>query len=257
VLSFSLLGSGSGGNAILICSGSSKILIDNGLSYRQLVLRSAEAGFDLDGLAGVFVTHEHIDHVGGLGTLCRRHQVPVFLTEGTLNALPVKVGALPRVEVFEAGETVAVDGMAVSSFSVSHDASDPVSYTVTAGGARLGLASDLGKPSQLVRTRLAGSHALVLESNYCPDLLRRGAYPPAVQQRIRGTMGHLSNQDMCTLLSELRHDALRTVVLVHLSEENNDHTLARTMAERVLAGHGARVLVARQDGPTERIEVTA
>lgn len=252
---FTLLGSGSSGNAILVSSANSKLLIDSGLSYKQLRLRAEAVGETLDGLQGVFVTHEHRDHILGLGTAARRLGVPVFGTSGTLTAAEAVVGPLPRVETFEAGETISVDGLSVTSFSVCHDASDPVSYVIDGDKAKLGIASDLGRPSALVRSRLRDSHALVLESNYCPDMLRRGPYPPALQQRINGSYGHMSNAVMNSLLAELLHDRLQHVVLVHISEENNRHELALKMARQVLGNHPAHLHAAIQDAPSPVFEV--
>ncbi len=255
MLQFCLLGSGSSGNAILVSSGETRILIDNGLSYKQLCLRADRAGMSLAGLKALFITHEHGDHVKGAGILARKTGVPVYLTEGTHAALSPNVGEIPRAVCFEAGDTLQVDGLTVESFSVSHDAADPVSYTVRHGAAQVGLATDLGHVSHLVRTRLAGSTALILEANYCPEMLRRGHYPPRVQQRIRSRSGHLSNQDMTSLLDDLLHERLRTVVLVHISEHNNTPDLAHRYAARVLGRHGAALHVAAQDEPSPVFEV--
>lgn len=255
MLRFVLLGSGSSGNATLVYSGNNKILIDAGFSLRQLQQRVEATGQSLDGLDAVFVTHEHTDHVQGLGVLARRVGVPIYLTQGTFESLPEKVGALPDVRFFESGDTLEVGDLRVSSFGTAHDASDPVSYTVACGAAKVGFATDLGHYSHLTRARLAGSHALVLESNYCPEMLRTGPYPPEVQQRIRGRNGHLSNQDMTALLGELLHQGLRTVVLFHISENNNSPERVHTMATGAVRGHGARVYLATQDAPTEVFEV--
>lgn len=255
MLRFSLLGSGSSGNALLIASETGKVLIDSGLSFKQVKLRAQAIGEDLDGLAAVFVTHEHRDHVTGLGTLARRLDVPVYATAGTLEALPDAVGKLPRTEAFEAGDTVTVDGLSLTSFSVCHDAADPVSYTVRSGDVKLGVASDLGHAPALVKTRLNGANALILESNYCPDMLRHGRYPPAVQQRINSRQGHLSNHAMNSLLSSLLHDGLQQVVVVHVSAENNTLELAGQLTTQVLGDHPAAVYVARQDVPTPMFEI--
>ncbi|MBN2309169.1 MAG: MBL fold metallo-hydrolase [Candidatus Hydrogenedentes bacterium] len=257
MIRFTMLSAGSGGNAILIATDTARILIDSGVSFKQLTARAAAVGESIEGLDAVFVTHEHRDHVLGLGTLARKLGVPVYMTPGTRDCLPGSVGRLPRVEVFEAGEAVQVDGAVVRSFSVSHDAADPVSYVVEAGGAKLGLAADLGHPSHLVRSRLAGCHGLILESNHCPDMLRRGSYPPMVQQRIRGRQGHLSNDAMSALLAALVHDALQVVVLTHISEENNTHELAYDTAAQVVAGRPVEVHVAWQDRPTRIFEIRA
>jgi phosphoribosyl 1,2-cyclic phosphodiesterase len=241
---------------VLATSGRHAILVDNGLSYKQLQLRCAEAGVPLDTIRAIFVTHEHGDHVLGLGTAARKLRVPVFMTEACHASLPKKVGALPGLEIFEAGETLQVAGFELSSYSVSHDAADPVGYVVQSAGLKLGLAADMGHISALVKARLAGAHALVLESNYCPDMLTRSAYPPQVRQRINGRQGHLSNADMSALLASLLHEKLQVVVLVHLSEENNTPGLALEYARRVMNGHRAQLHVASQDRPTPLFELT-
>lgn len=257
MLRFALLGSGSSGNAALVCSARAKVLIDAGLSLRQLDLRAKMAGLSLEGLDAILITHEHGDHCRAAGTLARRFDVPVYGTAGTLEKLPVGVGEIPRLHVFEAGDRLAFADMDVQSFGIEHDAADPVSFTVQSAGAKLGFATDIGRVSHLVRTRLAGSHALVLESNHCPEMLRSGPYPLQVQQRILGWHGHLSNQDMCSLLAALMHETLRTVVLVHVSAKNNTPELARAMAARVIGELPITLFVADQDQPTQVLEVRA
>ncbi len=255
MLQFCLLGSGSSGNALLVLSEQTKILIDNGLSYKQLEARARLVGQGLEDLSAVFVTHEHGDHVKGLGVLCRKRPIPVFMTEQTRENLPRSLGPLPHVAAYEAGETIVWQDMELGSFSVSHDAIDPVSYVVRSQGAQLGLATDLGHLSNLVRTRLSGSHALIVEANYCPDRLRVGPYPPQIQQRIRSRLGHLSNQDMCSLLSDLQHELLQLVVLVHISENNNHPELVTRMARQALRNDGVGLHVAAQDAPTPMMRV--
>jgi phosphoribosyl 1,2-cyclic phosphodiesterase len=256
VLRFALLGSGSSGNSLFIVTPSSKIIIDDGFSFKELQSRVATIGETLDGLKAVFITHEHSDHVKGIGVLSRKMGVPIYLTEKTRANLPDSVGELKNVEVFESGEKVAIDGLTITSFNVCHDAADPVSYVVNYGNAKLGLAADLGHAPQYVKQRLEGSHALILESNHCPDMLHRGPYPPALKQRIRSRYGHLSNFDMTTLLASLLHDALQYVVLVHLSHENNTPEIARKLASGVLKQHNALLHVAAQDTPTPLFEIT-
>jgi phosphoribosyl 1,2-cyclic phosphodiesterase len=131
-----------------------------------------------------------------------------------------------------------------------------VSYTVEAEGVKIGMAADLGMPTALVKARLQGAHGLILEANHCPDMLRAGPYPPAIQQRIRGRNGHLSNQSMASLLRHISHPKLRHVVLVHLSEENNDHNLALEAAREALAGVPAQLAIAAAERPTPWFEVT-
>ena len=257
MMQFSLLGSGSSGNALLVSTPDTRILIDCGLSVRQLRLRAAALGEAIENIDAVFVTHEHGDHCLGLGTLARQCGVPVFMTPGTLANLPKKVGVLPTVTPFEAGESVEIGAVRVGSFSVTHDAADPVGYCIESNGTKLGIACDLGLVTNLVRLQLEGSHALILESNHCPRMLQNSSYPPAIQQRIAGNMGHLSNQNACSLLSSILHDRLQLVVLVHISEQNNSPELAVSMATRALNGHPAELHVAPQDRPTRLFTVAA
>jgi phosphoribosyl 1,2-cyclic phosphodiesterase len=258
LLRFSVLGSGSSGNAALMVSDTTSVLIDNGFSLKKLRQRFAEIGARLEDLDAVFVTHEHGDHASGLGVLGRAVDVPFYMTAGTRAHLPPKVGIIPRIELFEAGDRIQIGDLVLTSFSISHDAADPVSYVIDNHEARLGIATDIGHCSQLVRLRLAHCHALILESNYCPEKLRlESRYPVQVQQRIRGRRGHMSNQDMSSLLSGLLHDGLRTVVLYHISENSNTPALALKMAAEVLHGHAAELYVTNQDRPTPFFEVRA
>lgn len=257
MIEFSLLGSGSSGNATLVRGPSGKILIDNGFSVRELQRRMACIGESLDDLLGVVVTHEHRDHVNGLGVLARRTGAPVYVTPATAERLPESLGVIPNLVHFESGDTVAIGEFALRSFRVTHDAADPVSFVVSRDGARVGFATDLGCVSHLVRQRLRGCHALVLESNYCPAMLRRSSYPAAIVQRIRGPQGHLSNQDMNSLLADVLHSDLQLVVAVHISQENNTPDTAHAMAAQVLDKHPARLVVAAQDEPTPLFRVAA
>lgn len=255
MLSFCLLGSGSSGNAIWVASESANVLIDCGLSYRELARRAELAEARLEELDAVLLTHEHGDHAGGLGTLCRKHGLPVYMTAPTFKALPSKIGVLPCTRIFRAGDAWTVKDLTIESFSVTHDAADPVGFAITARGAKVGFAFDLGAPTHLVRQSLTGSHALVLETNYCPELLMYSDYPESVKQRIRSRFGHLSNDVAAELLRELLHPALTTIVLVHISENNNTPNRAQAAVLRALGGHGAEVHLATQDAPTPRFRI--
>lgn len=255
MIRFCLLGSGSSGNAVLVRTDTSKILIDTGLSLKQLELRAAQIGESLSGLNAVFITHEHGDHVRGLGVLTRRYDVPVYMTPGTQQCLPEGLGPVNRVQLIEAGDAIDIGDLSVNSFSVSHDAADPISFVVQSHGLKLGFAGDLGYVSHLVRDRLAGSDALVLEANYCPDMLRASSYPASIRQRIDGKRGHLSNHAASSLLSNVMHDGLKLVVLTHISQENNTPELALQRVSAVVKGRGTRVHVAHQDQPTEVFEI--
>ena len=255
MLRFSFLSSGSNANALFIIGGSTRILIDNGLSFRRLQQRITEIGETLDGLSAVFITHEHGDHVNGIGVLNRKMPVPIYLTEGTYRNLPKNIGTIHDAHLFEAGDLLRINDMEIQSYSISHDAADPVGYVIRYQNTQIGLAYDMGHVPTLVKQRLAGSHALILEANHCPNLLTKSSYPPALRQRISSKRGHLSNQKMSSLLSHLLHPALQVVLLVHLSEENNDHELALRMAQRAVGKHKAQIFVAQQDRPTPLFEI--
>lgn len=256
MLRFSLLSSGSAGNAILIDSGADKILVDNGLSFKELQARVTEIGEDLDTLRAVLITHEHGDHVNGVGVLNRKCGVPVYATPMTYSAFSPKLGTIDPVVHFDSGETIQIADFTIESFRVSHDAADPVSFVIESDGCRLGLATDLGKTTHLVRQKLEGCHALVLESNYCPMMIRNSPYPAAIIQRIRSNMGHLSNADMNSLLADLVHPDLQWVVAVHISQENNSEALVRDMAQQVLKKHPAQLVLADQERPSPMFTIS-
>ena len=255
MIRYSLLGSGSSGNAVLLDNGRAKLLIDNGLSYKQLCARAAIAGLSLENLCGILVTHEHGDHVNGLGTLARKTGAPVYLTRGTYDALPKRIGAMPKVFEFDAGTSWELDGFEIESYSVTHDAADPVCFAISSGGTKVGFAYDLGAVTQLVRARMMGAHALVLETNYCPRMLWDGDYPVSVKERIQGRFGHLSNDDAARLLADVAHPGLQQVVLVHVSAQNNTPAQAESVVRDSLAAHPAQVYMADQHAPTPAFEV--
>ena len=178
LLRFSLLGSGSSGNATLLISQQAKILIDCGFSFVQLQRRVAQVGETLSDLKAVFVTHEHGDHVNGLGVLSRKLGVPVYMTEGTRDALSPRLGAIAPICCFEAGETIVLDDIQVNSFSISHDAADPVSYTVTSAGAKIGFCHRL-RPSFTTGAFAVGAFSCIDSgSQLLSRHVAQGAIPP-------------------------------------------------------------------------------
>ena len=249
-MKFALLGSGSSGNATLVTAGGVKVLIDCGLSFKQLCIRAEAIGQTLDDLDAILVTHEHGDHVNGLPVLKKRINVPVFMSEGTRDYLPKKIRDIDGIHTFYSGDTINVGHLKFHSYAVAHDAADPVGYVVQDKDRRLGVAGDMGHVSTLVKQRLRDCHALIVESNYCPDMLLHSPYPAAIRQRINSRQGHLSNPDACSLISSVKHDDLRLIVLTHLSEENNHPDKVLQMATRAMNGSKAQIHVAWQDKPT-------
>lgn len=224
-LRFQTLASGSKGNAILVCSHKTRILVDAGLSARELGRRLQQTGVNPHELDAVIVSHEHMDHIRGLGTLSRRLGISVYLTQGTLDNLPPEIGHLTEVKLFQPGNPFTIGDLSVKPFAVSHDAQDPAGFVLEHDACRLGVCTDLGIATQLVRTRLQGCHGLVLEANHDPEMLLNGPYPPPLKQRIRSRHGHLSNAESFELLQNIHHGELQVVLFAHLSEVNNQPEL--------------------------------
>jgi len=185
----------------------------------------AAAGLDPARLKAILVSHEHRDHVAGVGVAARMWNIPVYLNPSTLEATN---GILGRFEhrLFSTGEELVVGDLEIHPFSQSHDAADPAGFTFRHKDAKIGVATDLGAATALVREHLAGCRALVLEANHDPDMLMNGPYPWHLKTRVRGRKGHLSNHDSAELLVQIADRDLRQVVLAHLSEVNNLPELA-------------------------------
>lgn len=220
-LLFQVLASGSKGNCILVCSERARVLFDVGLSAREILRRLDMAGVGGGQLTGIVLSHEHQDHVSGVGTLSRRFDLPVYLSQGTLEHLPSRVGHLPHRQMFQSGTAFRIGDLLVEPFAISHDAAEPAGFTVTHNGCRLGICTDCGTATQLVRARLSQCDGMVIEANHDITMLLTGPYPAELKQRIRSRHGHLSNDDTFQLLEELLHERLRAVVFAHLSETNN------------------------------------
>ncbi len=248
------LASGSKGNAFALETEAGTLLLDAGLSAREWLRRAALAGLDPGRLAGIALTHEHGDHAAGAVRLARRFQVPLVATEGTLRALGG--GGLGAATVVLRGTSlVEVGPFSIGCCRLLHDAAEPAALLVETEGRRVGLAYDFGRPTAGLRYLLRGLDAVILEANYDEVLLRTSGYPPAVQHRIAGSGGHLSNRAAAELLGTILHDGLRVVVLAHLSQQCNTPAVARAVVEPYLRERGFRgcVAVAEQDEPLRPI----
>lgn len=252
-----VLGSGSKGNCCAVTSDGVAVLIDAGFSAREIEKRAVQAGVDLGSLIGIALTHEHGDHAAGAARLAARHGVPLLASPGTLAALR-QTG--DRAIPLSGGAPRDLGPFTIHAAATSHDAAEPLALTVeTAAGQRIGYATDLGRPTQAVRWLFRDLTAVVLEANYDEVLLRTSGYPPAVQQRIAGFGGHLSNGDAAELLVELWHPGMHTVVLAHLSQRCNTPEHARQRVESPLraAGYAGALHVAVQDTPLPPIRLGA
>jgi phosphoribosyl 1,2-cyclic phosphodiesterase len=318
---FTVLASGSKGNSTVVTGGRTRILVDAGLSCRELFRRMRLAGEEPETLDAIIVTHEHSDHINGLAVTARKLGIPVYFTEGTHRAwmrwltprrqmtyaqwieqcreqaaerqaeaesarcepeveldegdpeteavlaesgpaLPTAAPAkdptwLPAVEYFQAGQPFEIGDIAVSPFTIPHDAADPVGFVFRAEGVRMAVATDLGYVPPNVKAQLRGVDLLLLESNHDLEMLRDGPYPWSVKQRVLSRVGHLSNEAAADFL-ENHYDGQATyVILAHLSESNNLPELARVSAERALSGQASllanRLLLAVQHEPLSAI----
>jgi phosphoribosyl 1,2-cyclic phosphodiesterase len=244
------LASGSKGNSLLIEGPEGSLLVDAGLSAREILRRVASSGADPGKIRGILATHDHSDHVRGVRVLSRRLSLPVYGTGGTLGEI-----ALPDPNAGVAitpGRTFSAAGFNVLPFSLPHDAVDPVGFVISVGDLRVGVATDLGCCTALVKKRLSGCSLLLLESNHDEKMLMDGPYPWFLKQRIKSRLGHLSNTSSSRLLAELLHEDLRGVILGHLSEMNNRPDLALGAAEEAVAkgANGVAVHVACMEEPT-------
>ncbi len=338
-----VLASGSKGNSTIIASSRTRVLVDAGLSCRELLRRMAIANEDPQKLDAILITHEHLDHVAGLGVLARKLQIPVFITEQTHRAwvrmltprttmsyakwldrmaaereakadadtaedraatqratimcdpkeqtlrsddpnagleLPVALAAegeasdasspasaaakpdpaaLPAVEYFQAGRDFTVGDIAITPFTIPHDAVDPCGFVFAAEGVRMAVATDLGYMPPNVKQAVRGSDVLLLESNHDLEMLRDGPYPWSVKQRVLSRVGHLSNEATAEFLGRDYDGGAQFIVLGHLSESNNAPALARLAAERAIGDRmtllGNRILLAEQSTPLEPIQL--
>lgn len=247
------LASGSKGNATYISNGTTSILIDAGLSGIELERRMASNNISPADLDAIIVSHEHTDHVRGVGVLSRRYDLPVYIHPKTQSAALPVIKRLKNIIPMSCGRTFNINGLAIHPFSVSHDAEDPVGFTITHKRVKIGLATDLGVATGMVKHHLKDCTLLLIEANHDIKMLENGPYPWPIKQRIKSRVGHLSNEDAKTLVSELKHDRLKYVILGHLSETNNTPEKALSHVGSALNECRARLTVAVQDRCGEMI----
>ena len=254
-LSMCVLASGSKGNAIYISDGATSVLIDAGLSGIEIERRMKSRGLSPDAIDAILVSHEHSDHIRGVGVLSRRFDLPVYITRKTEQATGSALGKLQdsRIHHFECGSDFQISTLGFRAFPISHDAGDPAGFTVRKNGTKIGIATDLGIVTNVVKAHLRDCDALVLEANHDPEMLINGPYPWPLKQRIKGRTGHISNEESKALLQEIKHENLSHVILAHLSETNN--TPRKALSEVSLALDEVRVqlTVSSQDSCSDII----
>ncbi|MFQ5927553.1 MAG: MBL fold metallo-hydrolase [Terriglobia bacterium] len=234
-----ILGSGSSGNAMLVSSGHTRLLIDAGFSKRETLRRLAATGEPADSVQAILISHEHADHVQGLLALAQEWNARVYLTPGAREALGW-AEALPRVETFRSGERFPIGDIEVTSFLTPHDAAEPVGFTFQAEGLKTALVTDIGFITELIKQQIRGADCLIIESNHDLEMLRHGPYPWFVKQRVLSRLGHLSNLELGRFLEEDYDGVARYLILAHISENNNHPEIARMNAAEAVARRQAR-----------------
>lgn len=256
MLGFTVLGSGSTGNAIVVTTPRVRVLVDAGFSARRLGERLQAAGIDPASLAAILLSHEHSDHTQGIEVFCHRYGTPVVCNRATQRVLADRMRAAPVWRLVETGGGFACDDLQVSTFPVPHDAVDPMGFLLAWREARLGIATDLGYVDTVVTESLRGTHALVIEANYDEGMLERDARRPwSVKQRIASRHGHLSNAQAAGLAATLAPHGLARVVLAHLSRDCNTPDIAIGTVRSALAPRDCLVDCATQEQTLGHFEV--
>jgi phosphoribosyl 1,2-cyclic phosphodiesterase len=231
-----ILASSSAGNSIAIRNESGIVLIDVGLSARAVEASLHRVGWDSGAVRAVLLSHEHSDHTRGVGAFVRRYKVPVYATQGTLEAIKDQWRGQECLNVLEVGSRVQISGMTVESYSVPHDVTDPSQFVIRNGRVSLGIATDLGTVTSLVRQKLRTVDLAIVEANHDADRLRQGNYPWNVKQRVGSTHGHLDNSQAAELVLDLAREGVPHIVLAHLSPRHNDVEQVERAMAKALAG---------------------
>ena len=241
------LASGSKGNAIYVSNGQTSILIDAGLSGIEIQRRLDKHRISANEIDAIVVSHEHTDHIKGVGVLSRKFNLPVYITQKTKQSAETVLGKIEQTEHFTCGRAFQIQDLILHPFSTSHDAEDPAGFTISHNGIKMGIATDLGIATRMVKEHLKGSSLVIIEANHDVTMLETGPYPWPVKQRIKSRLGHLSNTDSKELLSDIQHPNLKHVILGHLSDTNNTPEKAIRDVSPALSNGKIRLDVAVQD----------
>lgn len=242
-IEFCSLSSGSSGNVTYISAGNTRILIDAGLSGKAVTAALNSIGVLPESLSAILVTHEHIDHVKGVGILSRKYHIPVYANDNTWNRMTKTVGEIPigLRRIFETDYDFYIEDLAVMPIAIEHDSAEPVAFRVYAGGRSVAVATDMGTVSKRVIKQLSGVDLLVLESNHDIEMLKQNErYSESLKRRILGNRGHLSNDSCGTALMALYETGVRHALLGHLSDDNNTPELAMHAVTTALASQGLK-----------------
>ena len=237
---FCTLASGSSGNCHLLISGRDVLLIDAGLSGKAIEKRMTDIGVNPSRLTGILISHEHGDHIHSAGILSRRFDIPIYANETTWEAMAPRLGKVreQHQRLFDSHCAFVVGGVQVTPYRLSHDAVEPVGFILEAGRDKIGIATDLGQISEGFYDKIAGSNLVIMEANHDVEMLQVGRYPYHLKRRILSDQGHLSNEDAGEAVAKLVHNRVESVLLAHLSRENNFPQLALSTVTGILAEHG-------------------
>lgn len=246
---FCPLASGSKGNCLYLGSSTTRILIDAGISAAAIFKRLQEIEIDPQTLNAIFVTHEHSDHIKGLAQLTQKLGIPVITNAETAKGICGAIGQRPRFKIFTTGETFQFGDLTVHPFSVPHDTLDPVGFTIQIGPLKVGICTDIGHVTSLIKKNLENCDYLYLEANHQPSMVHASNRPYYLKKRILGKQGHLSNEDCAVLISNIMHSNLKHVHLAHLSNECNTDEVALNVVRDFLASfpHEIEFSIAHQD----------
>lgn len=244
---FACLGSGSRGNAWVVEAGQTRIMLDCGFTVRETVARLARLNLNASDLAAIVVTHEHLDHVGGVAALARKFALPVWLTHGTFSGSRAQFRNDQSIHLFDSHARFSIGALDIEPFPVPHDSREPSQFVFGDGARRLGVLTDVGCTTPHIEAMLQGCHALVLECNHDVRMLREGPYPRGLKQRVGGRLGHLDNVTAARLLERLSSGLLQHVVAAHLSEKNNLPELASQALSQALSCEMEWIGIAGQD----------
>ncbi|HTL83007.1 MAG TPA: MBL fold metallo-hydrolase [Bacteroidia bacterium] len=251
-LFISSINSGSNGNCYYIGNSSDAVLIDVGLSCREIDKRMLRSGLSMDKVRAIFISHEHIDHIRGVEALSKKYNLPVYINEGTYENGRVKLKE-ELVHSFCDGEQLKIRSLNVFPFFKSHDAADPYSFSVECDGVRVGVFTDIGSVCEKLIAHFAQCHAAFLEANYDEEMLANGSYPAYLKTRISGEKGHLSNAQALELFVNYRSPQLSHLILAHLSKENNTPGLVQQLFEENANGVSITVASRQEESPVFRI----
>ncbi len=250
---FAYLGSGSRGNAAIVECGATRVMLDCGFSLKQTERRLKRLDIEPDSVDALLVTHEHSDHISGVGAFARRYRVPVYMTAGTWAS--GRTGDLPHLERLRLGTSFDVGGLHVEPVAVPHDAREPCQFVFSDGRRRLGVLTDTGHVTPHIVERFGDCDALVVECNHDPRMLADGPYPEPLKARVGGRYGHLNNGQAASLVAQVEQGRLQHLLAVHISEKNNTTALAAQALSEALEVAGPAVETACQNAGTAWREI--